>query len=122
MNSCYDVETSQNIEGQLIMRLWHFLAMYAKALLQAFPPPSPPPFRPISPLSTSACPPRLSDMSSVSSLCVCPADARGVVIDPEKYTVHDVTGTLKQFLHSLPDPVLTQSLYQNFIATIRKSN
>jgi hypothetical protein len=45
-----------------------------------------------------------------------------VVIDPEKYTVHDVTGTLKQFLHSLPDPVLTQSLYQNFIATIREFN
>ena len=57
--------------------------------------------------------------NNVCSLTI-PSDARGVVIDPEKYTVHDVTGTLKQFLHSLPDPVLTQGLYQNFIATIRK--
>lgn len=48
-------------------------------------------------------------------------DAPGVVIDPEKYNVHDVTGTLKQFLRSLPDPVLTHELYQDFITTIRTS-
>lgn len=47
------------------------------------------------------------------------ADARGVVIDPDNYTVHDVTSTLKQFLRSLPDPVLTHACYNDFIAVIR---
>lgn len=47
-------------------------------------------------------------------------DARGVVIDPEVYTVHDVTGTLKLFFRSLPDPLLTHQLYHSFIATMRK--
>ena len=47
-------------------------------------------------------------------------DARGVVIDPEVYTVHDVTGTLKLFFRSLPDPLLTHQLYDSFIATMRK--
>ena len=61
-----------------------------------------------------------SELHVFVCLFVFVADARGVVIDPEKYTVHDVTGTLKLFLHSLPDPVLTKALYPNFIATIRK--
>ena len=52
--------------------------------------------------------------------CSLPLDARGVVIDPEVYNVHDVTGTLKQFFHSLPDPLLTLQLYNSFIATMRK--
>ena len=43
-----------------------------------------------------------------------------MVIDPEVYTVHDVTGTLKQFFRSLPDPLLTHQLYQSFIATMHK--
>ena len=43
-----------------------------------------------------------------------------MVIDPEVYTVHDVTGTLKQFFRSLPDPLLTHQLYQSFITTMRK--
>lgn len=51
---------------------------------------------------------------------MCIADARGVVIDPEVYTVHDVTGTLKLFFRSLPDPLLTHQLYNSFIATMRK--
>jgi len=49
------------------------------------------------------------------------ADAQGMVIDPDKYNVHDVTGTLKHFLRSLPHPVLTHDLYSKFIATVRKS-
>ncbi len=50
-------------------------------------------------------------------MCV---DARGVVIDPDVFTIHDVTGTLKQFFRSLPDPLLTHRLYQSFINTMRK--
>ena len=52
----------------------------------------------------------------------CFADARGVVIDPDDYSVHDVTSTLKQFLRSLPDPVLTHARYSDFIAVIRTSS
>jgi len=43
-------------------------------------------------------------------------DARGVVIDPESYTVHDVTGTLKLFFRNLPDPLLTHHLYEALIS------
>ena len=42
-------------------------------------------------------------------------DPRGVVIDEDSYSVHDVTGTLKQFFRTLPDPLLTHKLYQPFI-------
>ena len=61
--------------------------------------------------------------------CVCfnddviiplPSDARGVQLDPEDYTVHDVTGTLKQFFRSLPDPLMTHQFYSAFIAAVRK--
>jgi len=49
------------------------------------------------------------------------SDARGVVIDPDVFTVHDVTGTLKQFFRSLPDPLLTHRLYQSFVNNMRES-
>jgi hypothetical protein len=44
-------------------------------------------------------------------------DAKGVVIDADVYNVHDVTGCLKQFFRSLPDPLLTHQLYESLIAT-----
>ena len=66
---------------------------------------------PIKPLVTFTLPP-----PSLSPL----SDARGVVIDPEKYLVNDVTGTLKQFFQSLPDPLLTHQLYHSFISTMRE--
>ena len=47
-------------------------------------------------------------------------DARGVYINPENYTVHDVTGCLKQFFRSLPDPLLTHNLYRNFLDASRE--
>ena len=50
-----------------------------------------------------------------------PVDARGVVIDSDTYTVHDVTGALKQFFRNLPDPLLTHDLYSEFIATCSES-
>ena len=43
-------------------------------------------------------------------------DAKGVVINSEAYNVYDVTGALKQFFRSLPDPLLTHQLYGSFIA------
>lgn len=42
-------------------------------------------------------------------------DPRTVVLDDSEYCVHDVTGTLKKFLKSLPDPLLTHQLYQAFL-------
>uniref|UniRef100_A0A1X7TTF8 Uncharacterized protein n=2 Tax=Amphimedon queenslandica TaxID=400682 RepID=A0A1X7TTF8_AMPQE len=42
-------------------------------------------------------------------------DPRGVVIDEDSYSVHDVTGTLKQFFRTLPDPLMTHKLYQPFL-------
>ena len=42
-------------------------------------------------------------------------DPRSVMIDEDSYSVHDVTGTLKQFFRTLPDPLLTHKLYQAFL-------
>lgn len=47
-------------------------------------------------------------------------DARGVFVDPDSYTVHDVTGCLKQFFRSLPDPLLTHLLYRQFLVASRE--
>ena len=43
-----------------------------------------------------------------------------MVIDADVYNVHDVTGCLKQFFRSLPDPLLTHQLYESLIATSRE--
>lgn len=43
-------------------------------------------------------------------------DPRSVVIDPDTYLVHDVTGTLKHFFQSLPDPLFTHHLYSPFLS------
>ena len=48
------------------------------------------------------------------------SDAKGFIVDPETYLVNDVAGTLKQFLRSLPDPLLTHHLYAAFINAARK--
>ena len=55
----------------------------------------------------------ISDSSVIS-------DAKGVVIDSDVYNVHDVTGCLKQFFRSLPDPLLTHHLYESLIAVSRE--
>ena len=46
------------------------------------------------------------------------SDARGVQINPESYSVHDVTGALKDFFKCLPDPLLTHQLYPSFISAM----
>lgn len=43
-------------------------------------------------------------------------DARSIVIDHDTYQVHDVTGTLKHFFQSLPDPLFTHHLYSAFLS------
>ena len=48
-------------------------------------------------------------------------DARGVMIDTEDFTVHDVAGALKEFFKRLPDPLLTHHLYPMFIEIMRKT-
>ena len=48
-------------------------------------------------------------------------DARGVMIDTEDFTVHDVAGALKDFFKSLPDPLLTHHLHPMFIRIMRKT-
>ena len=42
-------------------------------------------------------------------------DPRGVMIDENVYSVHDVTGVLKQFFRTLPDPLFTHKLYESFL-------
>eukprot|EP00731_Ephydatia_muelleri_P030729 Em0022g243a len=49
-------------------------------------------------------------------------DPRGVVIDQQSYTVHDVAGTLKYFFTSLPDPLLTHRLRSAFITAAKSEN
>lgn len=44
-------------------------------------------------------------------------DPRSVMIDGDSYTVHDVTGVLKQFFRTLPDPLFTHKLYSSFLHT-----
>ena len=48
-------------------------------------------------------------------------DARGVVIDTEDFTVHDVAGALKDFFKNLPDPLLTHHLHPMFIGIMSKT-
>ncbi|CAI8051664.1 Arf-GAP with Rho-GAP domain, ANK repeat and PH domain-containing protein 1 [Geodia barretti] len=48
-------------------------------------------------------------------------DARGFLINSEEYTVHDVAGVLKDFFKSLPDPLLTHSLYQDFVLVMKEA-
>ena len=47
-------------------------------------------------------------------------DPKGVMIDQDQYTVHDVTGVLKQFFQTLPDPLFTHHLYYPFIDAASK--
>ena len=49
------------------------------------------------------------------------SDARGFLINSEEYTVHDVAGVLKDFFKSLPDPLLTHTLYQDFVLVMSKT-
>ena len=59
-------------------------------------------------------------LSNTLSLPTFTADAMGVVVNQEVYTVHDVTGTMKQFFRNLPDPLLTHQLYDQFIEAARE--
>lgn len=68
------------------------------------------------------------DSSKLVSIWIIPSlifsslylDAKGFIVDPEIYLVNDVAGTLKQFLRSLPDPLLTHHLYAAFINAARE--
>jgi hypothetical protein len=42
-------------------------------------------------------------------------DPRSVMINEDAYGIHDVTGVLKQFFRTLPDPLFTHKLYQAFL-------
>ncbi|XP_072040365.1 arf-GAP with Rho-GAP domain, ANK repeat and PH domain-containing protein 1-like isoform X2 [Amphiura filiformis] len=60
---------------------------------------------------------RLSGTSSIISKLVnmFAEDPRGVRLNPEDYTIHDVTGALKKYFRELPDPLMTQKLYKEWI-------
>ena len=45
-------------------------------------------------------------------------DCRSLVINPEVFTVHDVTGVFKRFLRALPQSLLTTELHSKFISTV----
>ena len=49
-------------------------------------------------------------------------DARSVILKMEENTVHEVCNTLKRFLRNLHDPLLTDHLYGQWIATAGKFN
>ena len=41
---------------------------------------------------------------------------KALVLDPETFSVQDVSGVLKRFLRALPHPLLTEELYPAFMA------
>ena len=84
-------------------------------------PPPPPPSLPPSPLPPSPPPPPPSPPPPPPPPPP-PSDARGFLIDSEEFTVHDVAGVLKDFFKSLPDPLLTHTLYQDFVLIMSKSH
>ena len=45
-------------------------------------------------------------------------DCRSLVINPEVFTVHDVTGVFKRFLRALPQSLLTAELHPKFISFV----
>ncbi len=49
-------------------------------------------------------------------------DARGVQIAPEAFTVHDVSGCMKQFFRNLPDPLLTHQFYGAFVSAVQTTD
>jgi len=44
-------------------------------------------------------------------------DARGLVLKPEEFQVHDVSTVLRRFIRSLDEPLLTEALHTQWINT-----
>ena len=65
--------------------------------------------------------PATTEWASFHSFSSSSSDARGFLINSEEYTVHDVAGVLKDFFKSLPDPLLTHSLYQDFVLVMSET-
>lgn len=48
-------------------------------------------------------------------LFLCCSDANGVVLKPEDYQVHEVSSALKRFFRLLDEPLMSESLYVDWI-------
>ena len=49
-------------------------------------------------------------------------DPRSVRLNPEEFSIHDVTGALKKYFRDLPDPLMTQKLYKEWIDKAGETN
>jgi len=47
-------------------------------------------------------------------------DARGLVLRPEEFLVHDVATVLRRFIRNLAEPLLTEALRSQWIGTSSK--
>ena len=49
-------------------------------------------------------------------------DPRSVRLNPDEFSIHDVTGALKKYFRDLPDPLMTQKLYKEWIDKAGETN